>query len=429
MKKVHLITVFFLCIVLMFSCKKEEDEDIKLGNIKIGFLHNFSGTTDRSRINSILLAIDEINAAGGVHGRQLELKFDDTKSDTTIIKQLAQDFINDSVVAILGLNSSTQAIVMANNVTIPNKIVYLSYLATSPSLTTLVDANTVWRAIPSDAFQGNVAAKYAKDSLNCTTANILYIDNTYGNGLATTFKTKFEALGGTVANFISVPSTVTDFSAYMNTIFSSNKQLLYLVTESEQAANFTNNAQTFLTNNPSYTKPIILGCDGNFSIDKFLPTADINFSKGFRGLSPTTKIDNPNYISFIANFTAKYGAAPTASYSSHAYDAVYLLAYAMQKADENIIKKGTHFEIAAAIAQNLRTISGGDGVSGTTINVNEFSKAVTTLATTNINYEGASGSIDFDENGDIKSGYYSIWEVILNANILAYKTRTYIQYP
>ncbi len=419
-----------LLLVLSFSCKKKIDPDDNKEKIKIGFLHNFSGTTDKSRLYAIQLAIEEINASGGIYGRELELLFEDTKSDTILIKQLAQNMIDSGVVAILGLNSSTQALVMSKSVTIPAGIVYIGYLATSPALTSLSDNNLVWRTIPSDAFQGNAAAQFAKDSLLSTKVSIIYIENTYGSGLAETFKNKFISLSGSVMNYIAVPSTVTDFSSYLSTVFSGNPDLIYLVTESEQAANFTNQAQLYLNNNPNIEIPKILGCDGNYSTDKFLPTADINFSVGFVGTNPSTKTNDVNYTLFIDNYTTKYGAAPTASYVSQAYDAIYLLAFAMYKIGEEILEIDENTIISSKIAQNLRKVSGGDpAYQGTTINVNQFAAAKTYLTTAEINYKGASGDVDFDENGDIKSGYYQIWEVFLNNDELQYKTRSYIQFP
>ncbi len=430
MKKYSFYVLLSL-LAFVFSCEKNNDDtDDAQKKIKIGFLHNFSGTADRSRLNSIMLAVDEINAAGGIYGRQLSLLYEDSKNDTNIIKQMATAMIDSGVVAIVGLNSSTQALIMTQRVSIPAGIVYVGYLATTPALTTLSDNNTVWRTIPSDAFQGKAAAKYAIDSMACTNAAILYIDNTYGVGLANSFKTEFQSLSGTVANYISVPAATTDFSSFLPSVLAGNPQLLYLVTESEQAANFSNQIQEFLTANPSYTKPKVLGCDGNYSTDKFLPTANVSFSNGIRGTNPATRTDEANYTTFVANYTTKYGAAPTASYVSQAYDAIYLLAYAMLKSGETVISTDDSKQIALAIAQNMRRVSGGNtDIQGTVIVVNEFQKAAAILPAGDINYNGVSGLVDFDENGDIKSGFYQIWEVVANNNVLSYKTRTFIQYP
>jgi len=86
--------------------------------------------------------------------------------------------------------------------------------------------------------------------------------------------------------------------------------------------------------------------------------------------------------------------------------------------------------ISQAIAQNLRRVSGGDpAYQGTEINVNEFAKAKTILPSGEINYKGVSGNIDFDENGDIKSGYYELWEVVKEGNDLIFTTKSYVQYP
>jgi len=233
-----------------------------------------------------------------------------------------------------------------------------------------------------------------------------------------------------VVNYVSVPSATTAFNSYLDAVFANNPQLLYLVTESEQAAAFTNQAQIYLNSNPSINMPQVLGCDGNYSSDKFLPTADINFSNGMVGANPSTKTVNPNYIAFIAAYTAKYGNPPTASYVSQAYDAIYLLAYAMLKSGETITNSQDNKVIAQGIAQNMRIVSGGDqSVQGVEVYVNSFTQAKLILPLGNINYQGASGDVDFDANGDVMSGYYLIWQVGLSGQNLIYSNRTFMQYP
>jgi len=430
----HLKTSFLIALtILLFlsSCEDDEsDNNSDSDKIKIGFLHNFSNTTDRSRLNTLLLAVDEVNNNGGIYGKKIELIYEDTQGDTTVIKQKATQMIADSVVAILGLNGSTQTLVMSRAVTIPAGIVHIGHLQTSASISTLDDQNTVWRTCPSDAFQGNIAAHHVVDTWNSSNISIIYVNDTYGNGLANVFKTKIIELGKTVNKFKPFEASTTNFdNAFLADILSGTPDLIYIVGEAAIAATFTVNLQAYLTSFPQ-TVPHIMGCDATYNAGVFLPNADKTLSVGMQGTKPSVKKDEANFISFVANFQAKYTTEPTATACAEIYDAFYLIVYAMMKSDEAIIMSKDSKMISQAIAQNLRRVSGGDpAYQGTEINVNEFAKAKTILPSGEINYKGVSGNIDFDENGDIKSGYYELWEVVKEGNDLIFTTKSYVQYP
>jgi|GEM_PF-1951104 len=432
MKRFKLVfTTTILFLLLLAHCEENETTaDTESETIKIGFLHNFSNTTDKSRLNTLLMAVEEVNNNGDIFGRKIELVYQDTQGDTNVIKQKATQMIADGIVAILGLNGSTQTLVMSKAVTIPAGIVHIGHLQTSASISSLNDQNLVWRTCPSDAFQGNIAAKYVVDTWNPTNVAVIYVNDTYGKGLANVFKTKITELGKTVNTFKSFESSATNFdNTFLTEVFSKKPDLIYVVGEAAITATFTVNAQVYLTDNPQNI-PHIMGCDATYNSGVFLPNADKNFSVGMRGTKPSIKKDALNYATFVANFKAKYGTEPTATACAEIYDAFYLIVYAMLKAGEKTFESKDNKQISQAIAQNLKRISGGDQTyQGPTINVNEFSKAKTILPSGEINYDGASGNVDLDENGDIKSGYYELWEVVKSGNELKFETKTYIQYP
>ena len=157
------------------------------------------------------MAIQEINASGGVFGQDVLLA---TADDGTLPEQgqaEARRLIDvEGVHAIVGALSSGVTQPIAENVAAPANIVVISPASTAAAITTANDNDFLFRTPIQDAAQAEVLAELA-DEQGYTTVCVLYVNTPYGQGLSENFTTDFEALGGTVANQVSVEAQQTTY--------------------------------------------------------------------------------------------------------------------------------------------------------------------------------------------------------------------------
>ena len=191
-----------------------------LGPIKVGEFASLTGkeaTYGQASHKGTLLAVEEVNAAGGVLGRKLELLTEDNQSKAGDSATIVKKFISrDKVVAILGEVASTrtlEAAPIAQNAKIP----LISPSSTNPKVTETGDY--VFRACFIDPFQGTVMAKFARDTLKIRRVAVLTsVSNAYSVGLAKYFKQRFTADGGTVVLEQKYAEGEKDFRAQLTAI-------------------------------------------------------------------------------------------------------------------------------------------------------------------------------------------------------------------
>ncbi|MFC1650876.1 ABC transporter substrate-binding protein [Candidatus Latescibacterota bacterium] len=412
MKLLHAFAVVLL-LFLMQSCSDFEIDLLETSNpnsIKIGVILPL--TIERGRQESgyfvAVMAAEEINRAGGINGRNIEIVLKNDGGSTTKGPEEALSLYNDGVDIILGPAWSSVTMAVSQEVTIPNEMLLISHSATSPRITALEDNGLVWRMAPSDALQGKLGADYLYNVLGKKTVGVIYSTSIWGTDLAGVFKSTFEELGGSdsVVSFVSFPEeqdwATYNFTTHLDELFENKPEAIYIVSFDNDGAKITNDIYVGDYVGADYT-PLFFSCDGPKSND-FLINGHPEIIDGMIGTLPTGLISDANYTVFIENYKERFGYAP-AAYAEHLYDAVYLVAYAMLAAGS---------ELPVDVAAELRSVSGGDlDDQGEIINVNEFAEAYSIISNGGtINYNGASGSIELDANGDPVSGVYKIWKVV-----------------
>jgi len=169
--------------------------------LRIGALMPLTGDLQaygESSRNGVQLAVQEINAAGGVLGEPIQLQISDTQTEPQAGVDAAQRLVSvQGVHAIVGALSSGVTIPVASSVTSSEGVVQISNASTSPVITDLDDNDFLFRSVPSDAFQGTALAEVAMEQ-GVESVGILYINNDYGEGLADAFQSAFESQGGEV---------------------------------------------------------------------------------------------------------------------------------------------------------------------------------------------------------------------------------------
>ena len=169
--------------------------------LKIGILVPFTGDLSDfgpAFFDAAKLAAQEINAAGGVFGQDIELVDADTGTVEATGVESANTLIDvEGVSAIVGAASSGVTLPIAESVTGPAGILMISPSSTSPALTLVADNDFLFRSTISDAAQGVVLAELAIE-LGFTSVCTFFVNTAYGEGLSDQFKETFESLGGTV---------------------------------------------------------------------------------------------------------------------------------------------------------------------------------------------------------------------------------------
>ena len=144
-------------------------------------------------LRGIQLAADEVNAAGGVSGRKIELVVEDSRCEPEEAVKILRSFIEARhIQVVLGADCSADVLAMAP-VAQDKQVVLFSTGASNPEISHAGDF--VFRNWPSDALQGRLTARYARDIGGFRRAAILYVDNAYGQGLDDVFRREFEAMG------------------------------------------------------------------------------------------------------------------------------------------------------------------------------------------------------------------------------------------
>lgn len=406
-KKIYPL-ILLLFIFIVSACEKlteDFNKPVYENSIKIGVVGDVSVL--REQVENMFfgakLASEEINNSGGIElngdNFEIELIYKNSAGSPEEGIKVSNELIKQGVEIIIGPTFSSVAIEMAE-LCIENEVLMMTYSATTPELSLLNDKDLIWRTCPSDYTFGAISAQYCYDSLEYRTAAILYRDDRFGIGLSEIIKSNFQERGGSVSNYVSYPGNIADLSSYnfdyeINTLLSKEVDVIYTVAFNSEIAILINK----IYNSPIYQslekKPTIFVNDGILT-EELIANANTEILKTIFGITSTNE-ENPNYSSYKTNYINRFGFSP-ATYSEHTYDAVYSIAYAMLRANSS-----SPFNIASY----LREISGGEMLTNTRpseqiiINVNEFAigKNVISKGET-INYEGASGPINFDYYGD-----------------------------
>ena len=380
----------------------------------IGMLQPSASGTDLEDELAARLAIREINAAGGVNGQPLDLRVNyDGNNDAAVGVPSAQQLVNSDIVALIGANSSQVTIPVAEQVTIPANIALISDGATSPAISTLADNNTVYRVAPSDTLQGTLLAKLVWQEGHTSVATFCQ-NEPYGLGLTQVFVKAFEQLGGTVTAQVVAPLTEdSGYSSEIASLYANGAPgALMLFAFSEQTDNLL---REILTAQGSL--PPLYGVDANMIPDT-LENAPPQIA-GMRGTTVGADPGTPQYQHFLAAYTAAVGAVPDPN-TENAYDAVYLIALAMEQAGANT---------RPAVLARLDSVSQTGSSSGNTVvGPGQFAAAIADIqAGKTVGYLGASGPINFDAAGDPSSATYHYLEITATPTGLSLSTLAIIR--
>jgi branched-chain amino acid transport system substrate-binding protein len=367
MRSSSLAAVLTSCALALFGCEKKESapgsasggtaaatapggtpgvsgDTILLG--EVGSLTGSEATFGISTRNAIELAINEVNAAGGVKGKKIEVRVYDNQSKPEEAANAANRLINqDNVLLILGEVASTNSIAMATKAQ-PAKVPMISNASTNPKVTQIGDY--IFRVCFIDPFQGYVMAKFAHDNLKLTKVAVLRdLGSDYSQGLADVFERKFTEMGGKIVAGETYTKGSTDFRSQLTAIKRASPEAIYIPGYYNDIGLIARQAREL-----GITAKL-MGGDGWDSEKLFeLGGSAVEGSYFSNHYSPDDP--SPRVQKFIAAYKAAYGSVP---------DSLAALGYDAAMVAVDAIKRAPSFD-RAAIRDAIATTKNYHGVTG-----------------------------------------------------------------
>lgn len=358
MKKIVSIALSAIMVTTLFAGCSGSKTASNANEIKIGINYELSGdvaTYGQSSVEGIQLAIDEINAAGGINGKKIVPVKYDNKSEPAEATTLATKLMTqDKVVTVLG-PATSGSFKAEIPVGIKNKIPVISGSATADDVT--VDASGVkeyaFRICFNDSYQGTAMAKFAYTNLSKKKAVIIMDSSSdYGKGLAENFTKTFKAAGGTIVAQEAYVAKDTDFNAILTKIKGQDFDVIFIPGYYNEAGLIIKQARD------QGIKVPILGADG-FDSPTLLKLAgagalnDVYFSNHYSSLDK-----DPAVTKFISDFKAKYNKEPDA-FNALGYDLAKFAADGIKRADK---VEGESIKNALASTTNFVGVTGSFSV-------------------------------------------------------------------
>jgi ABC-type branched-subunit amino acid transport system substrate-binding protein len=337
---------------------------------------------------------------------------DGSRSDQAILDAL-EPALGSGVVGLIGPLGSGQTKAV-HELTRGRKIPQIS-LGSSVELTTLQPARDryLFRTSPADDLQAKAVVKYAQEGPGgadagagdagatgfkaCSKFGVVYIDNSYGQKLEEAMRAEVALRGGKVVYSQVTPvEKVGDYSPIVKALLAAQPECLVLVTYVDVAAAFLEALRK------SDSKLLVLGTDGLYADDlvsKSRKPDGTSFAEGVVGTNPDTTPATPAFNEFKVLYRTYHNGAEPGSYAANAYDAAILFALA-------VLAAGSATD-TVKIRDALFDVSAG-GAAFTPARYMDAAEAVRRKQ--DVDYKGASGSVDFDEFGDVKGGFI-VWGV------------------
>ncbi len=322
-----------LVFSLLTSCTKKSDE-ILIG--EYGSLSGNDATFGTSTNKGIRLAIDEINAKGGINGKKIKLITYDNESDAGKSAAVVTRLITqDNVLAVIGevASSRTKA---AAPIAQEHKIPMITPSSTNTEITKIGDH--IFRICFIDPFQGYVMAKFATENLKAKKLAILRdVKNDYSVELSNVFADNIKKMGGEIVADLSYQANDIDFKAQLTQIRSKNPDAIFIPGYYSEVGLIAKQARELGIKAP------LLGGDGWDSVKLHeIGRAAINgsyFSNHY-----TTETDEAAVVEFIQKYKTKFAETPD-GLAALGYDAARILAEAIERAPE-LTSKAIRDEIA-----------------------------------------------------------------------------------
>lgn len=317
--------------------------------VRIGVFMSLTGSTANfgiSSVNGIKMAADEVNAAGGINGKQIELLVQDDRSDASEAATIVTKFVTqDQVHAILGEVASSRSIAaapIAQNAKIP----MLTPSSTNPEVTKKGDF--IFRSCFIDPVQGAAIAQFAARTLNAKRAALM-VDrkNDYSTGLEKVIHETFTRMGGQIVATQSYQEGDQDFNAQLTSLKGANPEVIFVPGYYNDVGLIAKQARDKGINVP------LVGGDGWDSVQLYaIGGTALNGSFFTNHYSPFDT--DPKVQKFVSSYKSRYNTTPDAL-AATAYDAALIMFDAIKRANS---LDGTAIRDALAATKEFPGVTG-----------------------------------------------------------------------
>lgn len=338
------------------------------GTIKVGVMGPYTGDVAQYGLacrNGAQLYFKQLNADGGVNGKQLELLVEDEKGDPTEAMNVYNKLVEDGVTAIVG-DVTTKPTVAVAQASVEDNMPCVTPSATAADVVTF--GSNYFRACITDPFQGKLMADFAADQGYKKVATIYDSGDDYASGVAAAFVEEAKAKGLEVTSEQGYASKSTDFNAQLTSIMDTNPDAILSSNYYQDDGMIVTQARKL-----GYTG-VFLGADGWAGIvggdQDYASFEDLEGC--FYDCSFSAANTDDATKKFIEDYTAEYNEAPT-NFCALGYDAAMLVAEGLKAAEESGAEAGSDDYKQAVI----------DGIAGGSV-------------------DGVTGKISFEGTGDPK---------------------------
>jgi branched-chain amino acid transport system substrate-binding protein len=339
--------------------------DIVIGTA--GPLSNAEALFGNTWQNGMQLAVDEVNAAGGINGSKVVLERQDDQGDPKQGTLIAQKFCdNDDILAVVANFNS--------GVTIPSSDVYNrcgmpQVTNSSNPKVTAPGYQNLFRPIANDFMQGGAPADYALSVLNAKTAAIVHDKQAFGQGVADVFKTTFEKGGGKITSYSGVAATDVDFSALITALKTQNPDVVYYGGTMPGVGLFLKQLRE------QGIKATFFGADPAFLPDLITVAGPANAEGAIVSFQAPPYDSSEKLKKFAADYKAKFNEEP-GPYSAYGYNEAAIILDAMKRAGSDVTRE--------SIVAQLRTTK----------------------------FDGLMGPVEFDDKGELKEPFVFLYKVV-----------------
>jgi len=360
MKKIFVLFALALCVVAMSfagGSQASGGDTVTIGAIfPLSGGVAFYGTESR---DGALLALEQVNAAGGLLGKKLALLSEDDEGDATkAVNALTKLTTRDKVSFVLGSSTSGPTQAMAP-LAQSSKVILISPSATNINVTKPGDF--IFRACFIDPFQGVVGADFAYDTLNSRRAAILYDAGAdYNTGLAESFRNQFKARGGQVVADEAYQTNDVDFNAQVTRIRAANPDIVYL-------PNYYNDVS--LQAKQLRAQGVNCALVGGDGWDSLTDNAGDEILNGFWSSGFAADTTDPRGVAFVKAFKTRFNR-DASQFAALGYDTMMLVIDGIKAAgsfDPTAVKNAMAKINGSYVTGNIRYDSDRNPIKGAAI--------------------------------------------------------------
>ena len=323
---------------------------------------------------------------GGESGLSVNPTVEDTETRSNAGTDAAQRLVGSGVPMVCGTASSGVNVPVSDSELAPNEVVGCSPSSTAISVTNLEDDDYIFRTAPSDILQGTVDAQVMSERLGASSVSTLFVDNDYGQQLNDQFVGQFD---GEVLSENAYAQGGSSYSSTVESALSGDPDGLFIVGYPEDGIQLFRDYYSSSDGSEDILVP-----DGLQDPD--LPGQVGNDMENVTGTIPAA--GGPAQEEFTSAYEDRYGESPGA-FTAQSYDSAAILILANVAAGEN---DGT------AVRDQMRNVA---NPPGTEVTPGNFVEGVEMAANgEQIDYQGASSDVNFNEAGDPANAAYNIWE-------------------